>query len=187
MTNVCLSGGADGADILWGTSAATLGHRVIHWSFNGHKSSAPEEEIVLLTQAHLDEADDPLKRANLSLKRKFPSKSQHVNNLLRRNYYQTRWTEAIYGVSKLKDNQVEGGTAWAIQLYMDRFLCDNEDPQKCQLYLFDQDTNYWLQWNPQDRWSVLSKPPVPSGIWAGIGSRKLTDAGKAAICELMAP
>ena len=31
--DVCLSGGARGADVTWGINAKKAGHQVIHWSF----------------------------------------------------------------------------------------------------------------------------------------------------------
>ena len=37
--NICFSGGARGADHAWGLMAEDQGHRVIHFSFKGHKTS----------------------------------------------------------------------------------------------------------------------------------------------------
>jgi len=181
--NVCLSGGAEGADLQWGMCAGSAGHQVVHWTFKGHSSKAPKSEISELTEEQLLVADESLTRANLSLKRRFPGSSWFVNALLRRNYYQIKWAESVYAVSKLVKGQVDGGTAWATQMYMDRFLCDGEDISKCQLYLFDQVDEKWLTWNGV--WQEAEHVPEPSGVWAGIGSRKLTDAGKQAIRDIL--
>lgn len=182
--DLCLSGGADGADLQWGMMAGRVGHSVIHWSFQDHKSKAPSSEIVILDDTSLGEADSFLKRANLTLKRRFPGKSLFINNLLRRNYYQIRWAESLYAVGVMKDGQVQGGTAWATQMYMDRFTIDKEPMENCQLYFYDQALDVWLQWKSD--WQILeTQPPMPIGIWAGVGTRELSDSGKWAIRNVM--
>lgn len=182
--NLCLSGGADGADLQWGMMAGRIGHSVIHWSFQGHKSQAPESEIVRLDDASLAEADEVLKRANKTIKRRFPGKSRFVNNLLRRNFYQVRWSESLYGVGEMKSGQVQGGTAWAVQMYMDRFTHDGEPMESCRLYFYDQATDRWMSW--QGEWQIMEEqPPMPKGIWTGVGTRELSNNGKWAIRNVM--
>jgi hypothetical protein len=177
-SSICLSGGAVGSDLQWGAMAKKAGHSVIHWSFEKHETLAPPIEVVRLTSEQLNQADNYLIRANTSLKRRFPSGSILTNNLLRRNWYQVAWTDAVYATSSLDSNHtVKGGTAWACQLYMDRFIHDNEDMDKCKLYLFDINLCVWWKW--VGKWHIMeSAPTKPSGIWAGIGARKLNNAGK---------
>lgn len=181
--NSCLSGGADGADLQWGMCAGSAGHHVVHWSFEGHRSKAPDAEVSILSKEQLEQADESVKRANKTLKRHFPTRNGFVNNLLRRNYYQIKWTQAVYAVAKLENGIVSGGTAWATQMYMDRYLFDGEPIEECHLYLFDQLTEKWFSWS--NGWIEITEPPVPSGVWTGIGSRELTDAGKHAIRALL--
>lgn len=182
--DLCLSGGAKGSDAQWGMTAGSAGHSVIHWSYDKHKVWAPEQETVRLTQDQLDVADTFLHRANKTLGRVVPTWKPWLCNLLRRNYYQVKWTNSVYAVGKFKDGKVDGGTAWAIQMYLDRFIYDGEDPARCKLYFFDQENACWFVW--QDGWQVLpGPPPVPTGVWTGIGTRELNDAGKTAIRTLM--
>jgi hypothetical protein len=182
--NLCLSGGADGADLQWGMMAGHIGHSVIHWSFQGHKSQAPACEVVVLDDTSLGEADVFLKRANLTLKRRFPGKNRFVNNLLRRNYFQVRWSESVYGVGLMLKGQVHGGTAWATQMYMDRFIVEGEPMENCKLYFYDQTLDQWMKW--QGDWQVLNEqPPEPIGIWTGIGTRELSHTGKWAIRNVL--
>lgn len=185
LNNICFSGGADGADLQWGMVAGTKHFSVVHWSFDGHKSKAPEVEIVRLSQEQLDFADKYVLRANLTLKRRFPTSNQHTNNLLRRNWYQVMATNSLYAVGTFdKKGTVEGGTSWAVQMYIDRFLIDQEPINNCMLFFFDQKKQRWYQWN--EIWRELpDKPPKPSGVWTGIGSRTLLDSGKQAIRDLM--
>lgn len=175
--NVCLSGGADGADLQFGMTAGMLGQSVIHWSFARHKSQAPAQEIVILTPEQLVQADPYLVRANKTLKRRIP-RNQHVKNLLSRNWYQVQHAERVYAVAPIEDGMVQGGTAWATQMFIDRY---NGAP--CECYVFDQITEKWFVWKGD--WVEIETPPQPFGIWAGIGSRKLTTAGKNAIRKLM--
>lgn len=181
--NLLLSGGADGADYQWAKYANMRDHAIIHWTFDGHKSKCPEQHIVQLSTEQLMSADKFVRRANKSLKRKFPSKNDFVNNLLRRNYYQVQWASAVYAISSLdKDGLVDGGTGWATQMYMDRFLYDREEFENCCLYLYDQVDEKWLTW--RGKWSYIDVPPTPHGIYAGIGTRKITSNAIEKIKEL---
>ena len=185
-SNVCLSGGADGADLQWGLQAGKAGHGVIHWSFQGHRTQAPEQEVVRLTEEQLKRADEALKRANRTLKRSWPSKHDITNNLLRRNYYQIKDTQALYAVSDLSwDKGVSGGTAWATQMYMDRFLIDGEPMENCQLYLLNKATLRWYSWY-DGKWDLMiSRPPRPKGLWTGIGSRDISALVRVEMRKLM--
>jgi hypothetical protein len=179
MDNICLSGGAEGADLMWGMVAGSAGHMVVHWSFAGHHTPAPTQEVVILTQDQLVAADEPCKAASGRIKRWFPPKSRYVQNLLRRNWYQVASAERVYAVAEIVDGHVTGGTSWATAMFLDRF-----NGEACECYVFDQAADGWFQWTGSD-WAAIESPPVPSGVWAGIGSRELAANGKAAIRTLM--
>lgn len=68
---ICLSGGAEGADIAFGTIASSRGHEVFHFSFDGHRTRAPLHQVVTLDDTLLREADPHLEKANATLKRRF--------------------------------------------------------------------------------------------------------------------
>lgn len=183
--NILLSGGANGADTEFGKCATKAKHDVVHWSFDGHKIKS-KVNVYQLTTEHLLAADPYLIRANKGLIRSFPTKTDHTNNLLRRNYYQVKWSESVYAVSKFTDDnsmmKVAGGTAWAMQVYADRFLYDQEPWNLCKMYMFDQMSNKWYQW--LKIWRPINKPPSPSMVYAGIGTRDLTEQGLEAIKQL---
>lgn len=170
--NICMSGGADGADIFWGNCAKKHKHKVVHWSFYSHKSKA-SDDVYILNQDDLNIADEFLVKANKTLKRRFPSLNDHVNNLLRRNFYQICFSKSVYGVGFLEFNEVKGGTAWAIELMK---------LKGGDCYLFDQHQEKWFKWN-YNIW-IEFVPPCPNGIYAGIGSRDLWTIGKKAIQEI---
>lgn len=177
LTNVCLSGGADGADLQWGMCAGKAGHNVIHWSFNGHRSRAPDAELVRLDDEQLALADLPVKRAAKALS-KYPPRNSWAANLIRRNYYQVAWADSVYAIASIKDNVVQGGTGWAVAMFIDLH------PHNLNCFVYDQIVNSWFQWNGSI-WCKIDSPPKPSGVWAGIGSRELTIAGKNNIRELL--
>lgn len=183
--NILLSGGAAGADTEFGKHAQKAKHKVVHWTFKGHKTKL-RSNLYQLTPDHLSVSDNYLVRANKGLVRNFPSKSDYTNNLLRRNYYQVKWCESVYAVSKFtSDNsmlKVDGGTAWACQMYVDRFLYDREPFSLCHLYMFDQNSEKWFQWNRI--WKEIDKPPTPKSVYAGIGTRDISTAGINAIKNL---
>jgi hypothetical protein len=175
--NVCLSGGAEGSDLMWGMCAGSRGDAVVHFIFGGHRSQAPGAEKVVLNRAQLLEADPFVENANKTLKRRFPTSSDFVNNLLRRNYYQVAWSASCYAVSEIgKDQLVKGGTSWAVQMFLDLH-------PEGKVYVYDQKQEQWFQW--KNGWVPIMAPPAPSGVWAGIGTRELNDAGKAAIRDLL--
>lgn len=179
--NLCLSGGAVGADLQWGMCAGMAGHLVIHWTFQEavRKVTAPESEIIVLSQDKLNLADTYLMAASSRVKRTFPAGSQYVNNLLRRNWYQVKDAERVYGVSKIDDKgMVDGGTAWAVAMFIDRF-----QGKPCEAYVYCQDASEWFTWD--GFYWIGCEPPKPHGLYAGIGSRDLRDNGKAAIREIL--
>jgi hypothetical protein len=176
--NVCLSGGADGADVAWGNCAAMIGHEVVHWSFPGHSSQAPEDQLVRLDDEQLKAGDEALRDAARALGNNMPQRPA-VARLLRRNYYQVAWSQACYAVTFMEHGrQASGGTVWATTMFRQLH------PENNELYIFDQNRDVWLQWNGES-WDLIDMPPRPTGVWAGIGARHLTQSGYDAIQKLM--
>ena len=180
-----LSGGAKGADHEWTKYAINHNHDIVNWSFSGHSAAT---ESTKLSNDHLSNANKFVERANKHILRRFPSNNEHVNNLLRRNYYQICDTERVYAISTFIDDKsllkVGGGTAWALQMYLDRFLFDNEDINLCELYLFEQSKELWFSWKI-DQWIQIDQPPNPYGVYTGIGTRDINQAGINAIQKLI--
>lgn len=178
-----MSGGAIGADYVFGMLAEEKQHDLIHFTFSGHDCLQPKYAKIL-TDSELNVADAAARLAAKSIKRKYPSKSKFVNNLLLRNYYQVRWSDRVYAVAKIENDssllKISGGTAWACQYYVDKWYMSRK-MMECELYLYDMNTNRWLQWIEEWR-EVL--PPRPHGVYAGIGSRDITTEGVTAIYNL---
>lgn len=173
-TEVCLSGGATGADSLWSRIAAKHDIGTIHFSFSGHKKYCPSAEGVRLeiSQPNLNVADRFLMKAKKRNHRSYPCRSLDVSNLLRRNYYQIVDSNACYAVSRIEHNVVDGGTSWAVAMFIDKWMLERQFDE-CPCYVYDMLTSQWFQWQ-YDEFVIVTNVPTPKGIWTGIGSRELT-------------
>jgi hypothetical protein len=166
LDNICFTGDAIGADAVFAECAKKAGHTVV---------SLSAEKIIPCDT--LKEVDAHVILANKKLKRTFPSRNEHTNNLIRRNFWQVSMTHRVYAVAPLQDDyEVKGGTAWAVQMALDMDVPE--------VYVFDLQTNTWFYWFYNFDWgygtfSAMKKPvPKPHGYYTGIGSRKLTKRGK---------
>jgi hypothetical protein len=145
-----------------------------------HSKCCPKT-LVVLKPLQLAESDKYLHLANKTLKRKFPCNSVYTDNLLRRNYWQIRDTHAVYAIAPLKENKIDGGTAWAVQMAIDRWVPT--------LYLYDLNSNRWHKWSHAEKeWDYvifdqIVRPGLCS-IYTGIGSRLLNKQGEQAIRSL---
>lgn len=174
---VCLSGGATGADSLWSQLAEKYANTdTIHFSFGGHTAYCKDARgfQLKITEERLKEADSALNTANKSVERNFPCRSWKVNSLLRRNYYQVIDSNSCYAVTRIIHGKVDGGTAWAVQMFIDKHM-KNTPFASCPCWVYDMVTNQWFQW-VYNCWQECdaSIVPTPNGIWTGIGSRDLT-------------
>lgn len=170
--DVCFSGGAAGADRLFGLWASENDHEAIHFSFKGHKTHvAPETVLELPTELlTCTEVLAQLKTANASLGRSVP-RFGYVYNLLARNSYQVYCTERVYTIGELvSPTQLDGGTAWAVQMYLD-LPGDNKE-----IYHYDIiDHKTYTFCNITKQFIETNTVPKPHGKWTGIGTRRATE------------
>lgn len=171
LDNVCYSGGAAGADRLFGIWATQNGFQEVHFSFNKHKHYVPDDTVLVIPDNILQEpfVKDKLKTANNSLGRSIPKPGTYVYNLLARNSFQVLLTERVYCISTLTSpTQVDGGTAWAVQMYIDQYdepeIYCYDTVRKC-VYMYDTVLKEFIE---------VQSVPKPHGKWTGIGSRKTT-------------
>lgn len=169
--NVCFSGGAAGADRLFGLWAAENGQDAVHFSFAKHKTHVDESTVLELPNELLTckEIQDQLKLANRTLGRSVP-RFGYVYNLLARNSYQIYCTERVYTIGELvSPSQLDGGTAWAVQMYLDLNDSDKE------IYHYDiMDNKVYQYCNNTKQFIEVQSVPKPHGKWTGIGTRRAT-------------
>jgi hypothetical protein len=183
MINRCNSGGAQGSDTYFGAMAHRVGHTVKHYTFPGHECYGNPRDHQSLSSKELAEADPYLHEANKTLKRQFPTRYDYVNQLLQRNWWEIKDAEAVYAIADLDTRQpdtVLGGTGWAVQMFVDKM---GHNAETLPLWIFSPSFRIWMQYKPGG-FQSCSKPPRPEGIYAGIGTRQLTQFALRAIEKL---
>lgn len=166
-SDMCVSGGAAGSDCAWVKLAEFYGQDAIHFCFADHTYKGHSKKYrVDVPEDYLQSALDFVRKANIMLCRKIPQPG-YVRNLLCRNFYQIAFSRAIYAVANIKYGSVEGGTAWAIQMFKDM------NKRNGEIYVLNKVDLKWYEWKHQE-WTPIDIPPRPSGVWAGIGSREIT-------------
>ncbi len=173
------SGGARGADDVWGTIGEEYGITSRHYYVEGNKTPKGNTPV---TQEQANAADSALVKANETLQRTFPTSNTYVNNLLRRNYYQVVNSDAVFAITEIKreGSRVgipQGGTGWAVQMAVDMGK---------PVAVFSQDTNQWFSWDSaSSKWLEIDTPTLTKNF-AGIGTRNLNTVGRKAIKQVYA-
>jgi hypothetical protein len=180
---ICNSGGADGSDMIYEEVCSKKGMQVVAWSFTNHKTKSQFRKI--LSKEELEEGFEHVKIANENLKRSVFSLKPYVKNLLSRDWFQVKNSDAIYAIGTFQKASpftiVNGGTGWAVQMGIDN---------KKQVYVFDQDNHYpcWFIYDYSSGRFITNKDTdlIPSlkRKFAGIGTREINESGIKAIHKL---
>lgn len=177
MNYICHSGGCPGADMMWETEGREYGISTIAYSFHNHVHNSLNPKI--LTISELREGFHAVKVAEKTLKRNVESiPYPYVKNLLSRNWFQVKNSEAVFAVGMLESpHVVKGGTGWAVQMGIDSLK---------PIFIFDQKSEKWYKFR-YDSMKFLPTYDVPvlTENFAGIGTRKLKGCGKNAIREVL--
>jgi hypothetical protein len=168
--------------------ARAAGHRNSTLTYPGSEGSNNGFDSFELDMEHLKEANRYLMRANKSMHRSWPRRQLNTDNALRRDSWISRWSHQIFMFGLFTQDasllKINTDMAWAAQIYVDRFLYDNEPWDLCELYLFDMKSESWWQWKQQ--WLRIDAVPAPSGVYTVLGQDRLTNAGKSALKDLFA-
>lgn len=181
MENICITGGAQGADTLFALYASKAGHRVFNYSFPNHGVHSKIGIKVDVVSGVEAKWDNYLDLTNEVVNRQISGMSLYSRNLLRRNMAIANDTvTCLYAVTYLdpeKDMMVKGGTAWAVY---------RAGALDIPVFLFDTGTEKWYEFGHFGYDFVLMDrlPPKPHGTYGAVGSRQLTPAGENAIISL---
>lgn len=171
LTNTMFSGGAKGADRLFGLWAKKNNFNVIHFSYPKHRHHVEQSEIFEIDLEILNSKTikDALKLANKKLGRSVPPEFKDSYKLLARNYFQVLSTERVYAIANLESpTLVQGGTSWAIQMFIDH----STNPE---IYVYSPfDKCAYSYCNIKKEFVICTEIPTPYGNWTGIGSRDAT-------------
>lgn len=172
----CHSGGAIGADITWENVCKKHNIQTLSYSFKNHnqKGSNP----IILTDAQLNEGFEQVKIASLNLNRNINNISSYTKNLLSRNWFQVKNSESIYAIGTMKNNQVDGGTGWAVQMAINSLK---------PAFVFEQSENLWYNYSYDKKVFIPMYDIIPTLTeeFAGIGTREINENGIIAIKNIL--
>ena len=190
--HLMFSGGAKGIDTEMAKEAKAHGVPVVNYSFKRHAEHIKAPGFIRpLSEAELTEANEAVRQASLSLKRDIKKSATAADpynyNLLRRNYFQVKFSDSVYAVGQIvhpgqrgagkaaaggkkamkgfinKTNRsvVDGGTGWAIEMAVQKDI---------PIFVYDTVTGKWHRWNKAvSKFSQIKHPPRPTNRWTGIG------------------
>jgi hypothetical protein len=169
------SGGCPGSDIMWENEGLKYGVYTIAYSFWNHRQNGRNQKI--LSGCELKEGFEAVMKANKALKKYPQGQHQYIQNLLSRNWFQVKNSEAVFAVGMLQDEKtVKGGTGWAIQMSVDN---------KKSTFVFDQNFNRWYKFNYVfGRFEIFDGIPTLTENFAGIGTREINENGINAIKKI---
>lgn len=183
---ICNSGGAIGSDMAFEKISLKYNIKVRAYSFEEHNTPTRNREI--LSNDELTEGWKKAQRAAKSLKRNTYNLSEYIKNLLSRNWFQVKNSEAIFAVgyildpgeqgkrttNKTKTQIIDGGTGYCCMMAI-----QHNKP----VFVFNQNDNKWYKWN-LNQFRKIDYIPKLTENFAGVGTRELTHQGEEAILSL---
>ena len=185
---LCHSGGAYGADTVWGETAKQYGIETNHY-YNNDKT--PQGNFQITSE---DATEGAIKVAQAAKANWGYQYGKMKDNLLIRNWAQVKYSDEIFAIGTLVSkgkrifsdqpndkrlaNQiaVTGGTGYAVEMGIQAGKT---------VYVFDQDRNQWFK-NQGGTWTRLTETPTIQSLnFAGIGTRNIRQNGVDAIKEVM--
>lgn len=167
-------------------NAKIAGHEVGLLTYPGIGLSDSIPNVYELDLDNLKDSNKYLMRANKSMHRSLPRQQMAQDNALRRDHWIVKWVHTVYITGVFTQDasllKINTDVAWAAQMYVDRFIYDQEPLELCQLYMFDSKSEAWWRWEKQ--WSRVSSVPHAAGVYTVLGYDKPTTATKIAIKDL---
>ena len=173
---ILFSGGAAGAEAMFGASAERHGIEEVNFTFEGHNEER-RRGVRVLNHEELQAGDVSLEYVSRLMNRRY-TESTTIRRVLQTLWYQVNSGQEIYVIGAiLPDRTVRGGTGWGAEFAK---LCNKP------LYVFDQDENSWFAWGGTD-WKRLAAgdgPTITHPHFTGTGTRTLQANGRGAIEQL---
>jgi hypothetical protein len=169
-----ISGGSKGAEAEFGACAERWGMAEVNYTFEGHRLLDRLRGIVLLDDDDLRKGDFSLVNASKRLNRTL-SEIPLVRSILQTIWHQITNSSQVFVIGEIQaDNTVRGGTGWGAELAR---------LWKKPLYVFDQPRRSWFRWSGS-AWEIAGQPTITTEAFAGVGTQKINDDGRAAIHDL---
>jgi hypothetical protein len=168
-----VSGGCVGAETAFGEQAEKWGVDEVNYSFSGRRTERTRG-VVELSDEELNQGDVSRRYVATQLRRQLPSTAM-FQKIMQTIWFQVTTCNQIFAVGELQDDgSVTGGTGWAVELA-------RHFNKPC--HVFDQNKNAWHAWDGTG-WKRTITPRILHTRFAGVGTRFLTDRGRAAIADL---
>lgn len=188
---VMQSGGAYGADTVWGRIASEFGiNNQNHW-YSGERGAynAPNGNIKISQEDYNEGSSKVAEAAKMNWGYQYDTMK---DDRLIRNWAQVKYADAVFAVghligkggkifpNKANDNRVaettvvQGGTGYAVSMAI---------LEGKPVYVFDQIREKWAA-NIDGVWQWLTEAPVLTKKFAGIGTRSINAAGEQAIRDV---
>jgi hypothetical protein len=173
---IVFSGGAAGAEAMFGACAERYGIEEVNFTFEGHN---PERRrgVRVLNHEELQAGDVSLDYVSRLMNRRY-TQAVTIRKVLQTLWYQVNAGQEIYVVGAiLPDRTVRGGTGWGAEFAK---LCNKP------LHAFDQDKNAWFKWDGNE-WTAFAPaagPLIAHPHFTGTGTRTLQANGHRAIEQL---
>ncbi len=176
VDGILFSGGAPGAEAVFGAAAERHGVEEVNFTFDGHRI-VRSRGVRVLNHEELADGDVSLEYVARLLGRRYTD-APTIRKVLQTLWYQVNNGQEVYVVGTiLEDLTVRGGTGWGAEFAK---LCNKP------LCVFDQSKDGWFRWT-SSAWESLGAaeaPIIAHPHFTGTGSRTLADNGKNAIHEL---
>ena len=173
---ILFSGGAPGAEAVFGESAEHHGVEEVNFTFDGHRIDR-SRGVRVLNHEELAAGDVSLEYVARLLRRRYTD-APTIRKVLQTLWYQVNSGQEVYVVGAILDDlTVRGGTGWGAEFAK---LCNKP------LFVFDQSKDGWFRWSGS-AWESLATaeaPVIAHPHFTGTGTRTLADNGRKAIHEL---
>ena len=171
---ILFSGGAAGAEAMFGACAERHGIEEVNFTFDGHNAERGRG-VRVLNHEELRSGDVSLAYVSRLMNRRY-TEAATIRKVLQTLWYQVNAGQEIYVVGTiLPDQTVRGGTGWGAEFAK---LCNKP------LYVFDQDQDGWFAWDGETWTAMPSGPVISHPHFTGTGTRTLKANGRRAIEHL---
>jgi xanthosine utilization system XapX-like protein len=169
------SGGAKGAECLFGELAEQHGLQEVNFTFEGHRANRTVN-AVQLSERELEAGNVNMADVSRRLSRTYSTEGTLIRRILQTLWHVVSRAQQVFVVGIIQDDDtVTGGTGWSVELAR----MWNKD-----LWVYDCDREGWFRWDGA-AW-VAGEPVIDAYHVAGTGTRKMTPAAEQALRELFA-
>ncbi len=167
-----ISGGHKGTEAEFSRNAEAWQIAETTLSYEGHVMER-SGQVEVLSDADLARGDVSMEIVFQRLGRRFAHRDA-IRRVIQSMFHVVTRGHHLFTVGWIQpDGTIKGGTGWGVELakFFNR-----------EVSVFDQDQERWFHW--QDGSWQKDEPTIPDRPFSATGTRRLTDAGRAAIHDL---